>query len=437
MEVFIMPAVWKAIKAIRLAKAGLTRNELGRALLVLDELQAVYDLVRMKLADEAAQAWQQEVGGRIKFIIGESMKDEVDIEAIREEVQEIRGIALKWQDLLNQGGVMVQRGYEGKVKEYLSRVVKQCEIFLNMTEGWTTVVLKEPEKVVQENLAGIGKLLESMPVRERSRALEEVKAAFEGLRAAIEAKDKGEIVRKVEEFKEAWGSFVEEMGQYNWFGSVGAMKAAAQIEGELIPGLLSALSDLGLWGIYGERAEARLGSSLQKQFLEEERQWIRKRALDKVRSAKDFLQWLNEGLLEDIIHNKLRDMVSGIETDLSDLRDNIERARELLVHLELHMEREKPDVEMVDELCGRLKELLGPLQGRLRSVLEEAERQVEEVRKRTNLPFLGKEGLVSIATILHVLEGVVNETPNYARELRKPIRKPRPPKVKPRFGWLP
>jgi hypothetical protein len=55
---------------------------------------------------------------------------------------------------------------------------------------------------------------------------------------------------------------------------------------------------------------------------------------------------LNEGLLEDIIHNRLRDMVSGINTDLSDLRNNIEQARELLVHLELHMEKEKPDVEM-------------------------------------------------------------------------------------------
>jgi hypothetical protein len=179
---------------------------------------------------------------------------------------------------------------------------------------------------------------------------------------------------------------------------------------------------------------------LQKQFLdeqEEERQWIRNRTLDKIRSAKDFLQWLNEGLLEDIIHNRLRDMVSGINTDLSDLRDNIEQARGLLVHLELHMKKEKPDVEMVDELCERLEELLKPLQDRLRSVLQEAARQVEEVRERTKLPFLGKEGLSSIETILHVLEEVVKETPNDAKELRKPIRKPRPPKVKPRWGWLP
>jgi hypothetical protein len=44
----------------RLAKAGPTLNELGRALLMLNELWAAYDLVRMDLADEAAQAWQQE-----------------------------------------------------------------------------------------------------------------------------------------------------------------------------------------------------------------------------------------------------------------------------------------------------------------------------------------------------------------------------------------
>jgi hypothetical protein len=59
------------------------------------------------------------------------------------------------------------------------------------------------------------------------------------------------------------------------------------------------------------------------------------------------------------------------------------------------------------------------------------------VRERTKLPFLGKEGLVSIATILHVLEEVVNEPPQSARELRKPVRKPRPPKVQPRWGRLP
>jgi hypothetical protein len=179
---------------------------------------------------------------------------------------------------------------------------------------------------------------------------------------------------------------------------------------------------------------------LQKQFLdeqEEERQWVRNRALDKIRSAKDFLQWLNEGLLEDIIHNQLRDMVSGINTGLSDLHDNIEQACELLVHLESHMEKEKPDVGIVKALCEKLKELLGPLQDRLRGVLQEAARQVEEVRERTKLPFLGKEGLSSIETILHVLEEVVNKTPNYAEELRKPIRKPRVPKVKPRWGWLP
>jgi ribosomal 50S subunit-associated protein YjgA (DUF615 family) len=141
--------------------------------------------------------------------------------------------------------------------------------------------------------------------------------------------------------------------------------------------------------------------------------------------------------LEDIIHNRLRDMVSGINIDLSGLRDNIEQARELLVHLELHMEKEKPDVEMVKALCERLKELLKPLQDRIRSVLEEAARQVEEVRERPKLPFLGKEGLSSIETILHVLEEVVEKAPNYAKELRKPIRKPRPSKVQPRWGWLP
>jgi chromosome segregation ATPase len=181
-------------------------------------------------------------------------------------------------------------------------------------------------------------------------------------------------------------------------------------------------------------------SVLQKQFVdekEEERQRLRERALDMIGSAKYYLERLNEGLLEDIIHNRLRDIVSGVSVELSDLNDNIERARELLSYLALQMEKEKPDIEMVNEICGRLEMLLRPLQDRIRQVFEETKEQVEAARERVKLPSLGEHELKRIATILHSLSEVINEIPQYAEELRKPIRKPRASKVKPRFGWLP
>jgi hypothetical protein len=181
-------------------------------------------------------------------------------------------------------------------------------------------------------------------------------------------------------------------------------------------------------------------SVLQKQFVDEkgeERQRLRERALDMIGSAKYYLERLNEGLLEDIIHNRLRDIVSGVSVELSDLNDNIERARELLSYLALQMEKEKPDIEMVNEICGRLEMLLRPLQDRIRQVFEETKEQVEAARERVKLPSLGEHELKRIATILHSLSEVVNEIPQYAKELRKPIRKPRASKVKPRFGWLP
>jgi hypothetical protein len=179
---------------------------------------------------------------------------------------------------------------------------------------------------------------------------------------------------------------------------------------------------------------------LQKQFLdeeEEERQWLRKRALDMIGSAKFHLEGLSEGVLEDIIYNRLRDIVSGVSVELSDLSDNIKRARELLSYLELQMEKEKPDIEMVNEICGRLEMLLQPLQDRIRQVFEEVKGQVEAARERIRLPFLGEGELKRIATILHNLSEVVNEVPKYAEELRKPRRKPRAPKVRPRWGYLP
>jgi hypothetical protein len=181
-------------------------------------------------------------------------------------------------------------------------------------------------------------------------------------------------------------------------------------------------------------------SALRKQFVderEEERQWLRERALDMIRSAKSYLEGLSEGMLEDIIHNRLRDIVSGVSVDLSDLSDNIKRARELLSYLELQMEKEKPDIEMVNEICGRLEMLLQPLQDRVRQVFGEVKGQVEAAREKIKLPFLGEDELKRIATILYRLSEVVDKVPQYAKELRKPIRKPRAPKVKPRFGWLP
>jgi ATP-dependent RNA circularization protein (DNA/RNA ligase family) len=126
-----------------------------------------------------------------------------------------------------------------------------------------------------------------------------------------------------------------------------------------------------------------------------------------------------------------------VSVDLSDLSDNIERARNLLGHLELQMEKEKPDTEMVNEICGRLGMLLQPLRNRIRQVFEETKGQVEAARERIKLEFLGEHELKSIANVLYSLSEVVDEIPEYAKELRKPIRKPRAPKVKPRFGWLP
>jgi hypothetical protein len=162
-----------------------------------------------------------------------------------------------------------------------------------------------------------------------------------------------------------------------------------------------------------------------------------KRALDMIGSAKFHLERLSEGVLEDIIYNRLRDIVSGVSVELSDLSDNIKRARELLSYLELQMEKEKPDIEMVNEICGRLEMLLQPLQDRIRQVFEEVKGQVEAARERIRLPFLGEGELKRIATILHNLSEVVNEVPKYAEELRKPRRKPRAPKVRPRWGYLP
>jgi hypothetical protein len=194
------------------------------------------------------------VESKVRFVLDESAEDVVDMEAIRKEVQKIKNTALRWQELVNQGQVNVRSGREQAVGEHLSGLVKRCNDILGITEGWTTVVVrerKEPEKVVQENLEKIDRILEFMPIGEHSRALRDVKAAFEGLRAAVKAKDKGEIAAKVEEFKEAWWSFVKEMEQYNWFGSTRTMEAAVKINGELVPDLLRALSNLGLWSIHG------------------------------------------------------------------------------------------------------------------------------------------------------------------------------------------
>jgi hypothetical protein len=194
----------------------------------------------------------------------------------------------------------------------------------------------------------------------------------------------------------------------------------------------------------GRRAEEWLVENaslpLRKQFVdekEEERQWLRGRALDIIRSAKHYLERLSEGMLEDIIYNRLRGIVSGVSVDLSDLSDNIKRARELLAYLELQMEKEKPDVEMVNEICGRLEMLLQPLKERIEEVFEEVKGQVEAARERIKLPFLGEDELKRIANVIYRLDDIVSEIPEYAKELRKPIRRPRAPKVKPRFGWLP
>jgi hypothetical protein len=51
---------------------------------------------------------------------------------------------------------------------------------------------------------------------------------------------------------------------------------------------------------------------------------------------------------------------------------------------------------------------------------------VEAARERIKLPFLGENELKGIANVIYRLDDIV----------RKPIRRPRAPKVKPCFGWL-
>jgi ElaB/YqjD/DUF883 family membrane-anchored ribosome-binding protein len=340
-----------------------------------------------------------------------------------------------------------------RMEQLLEEIISECEKILpplrelRRRAGEALERKKEavkPKKTLEERLKEaldkVGRRLGALyyGFEEVDKRADEVNEAFKWLRTLVEAKG------RVENIKAAMGRFARAWHEY-------AMKAPLPIGtfGPFPPRnrFVDDLNDdiLELFEILNEvlkkwEAEETEPSALRKQFVgekEEERQWLRKRALDTIRSAKFYLERLSEGMLEDIIHNRLRDIVSGVSVDLSDLSDNIEQARNLLVYLELQMEKEKPDTEMVNEICGRLEMLLQPLQARVRQVFEETKGQVEAARERIKLEFLGEHELKSIANVLYSLSEVVDEIPEYAKELRKPIRKPRAPKVKPRFGGLP
>jgi len=253
----------EAIRAIslskaQLVKAGYTPNAVEAAT-ALDEMAAAANLVRMSLSEEDAQVWQHEVGEKIKQIYLEwtkkRMLTDVDIGMVRRLVEEIKSAAEQWLDRVRRGGVSVKQGYEKAVERNLQSVIRHSDTFLKITADWVIGPERQkgPEEVIRESLAEIDKRLEyinSTEVSKHSRALVDIGKAFEELRAALEAAlagnlDKEEIREKVDEFSDAWHSFEEEIEMYRGFGSIGIIRAAAEIWGRFFPELLVALSDLG------------------------------------------------------------------------------------------------------------------------------------------------------------------------------------------------
>jgi len=222
-------------------------------------MAAAANLVEMHLSKEDAQVWHQEAREKIKQIYLEwhkkKMLTNVDIGMVRRLVEEIKRAAERWLDRLRRGEVRAREGYEKNVEENLQDVIKLSGTFLEITADWVVEPEKpkEPTEVIRESLAEIDKRLEyinSTRVSEHSRALVDIGKAFKGLHAALEAAlagnaDEKEIGQRIDEFAEAWHSFEEEIEKYRGFGSIGVIRAAAEIWGEFFPKLLVALSDLG------------------------------------------------------------------------------------------------------------------------------------------------------------------------------------------------
>jgi len=353
--------------------------------------------------------------------------------------------------LLNVIRSTVEEDIGRRMEQLLEEIMSECEKILPplrelVGRAWEALERKKeavkPKKTLEERLKeALDRVERKLGIlyyglKEVDERADKVAEAFKRLRAVVEGRLGGDIRSEMRKLAIAWHEY--------------AMRAPLPIGTFPFPPRNPRVDEMNedlltLFDILKEILKKREAgetepSALRKQFVderEEERKWLRERALDKIRSAKFYLERLSEGMLEDIIYNRLRDIVSGVSVDLSDLSNNIERARDLLVYLELQMEKEKPDTEMVNEICGRLKMLLQPLQDRIRQVFEEVKGQVEAARERIKLGFLGERELKDIASVLYRLDEVVDEIPEYAKELRKPIRKPRAPKVKPRFGWLP
>jgi len=282
-----MSAVWEAIEALRLAKSRLRKADYtpgaGRAMLVLNEAWAAYDLLRMSLSEiseEDALAWQEAVGSKFKAIgieLGAERREgrKPDIQAIRALVSQIKDIAEGWQSLLNekwqmwvdQGRIKIpeitrRRGeveeylasVKNKMDKYLAGVVENCNTFLEITADWVMGEPEDPKEAIPKILEEMGKRFESLRylLRGHSRELVDAENAFKELRDALTnavtgAREvtKEEIKEKKDNFVRHWQSFEGEMIDRNWFGSTTAMEIAAAI-GKLYHDLLDNLFKLKL-----------------------------------------------------------------------------------------------------------------------------------------------------------------------------------------------
>jgi hypothetical protein len=471
-----MPVIREAIKAIRLAKSDVEGDQLP-----IEEIRQAFNEINSRWQELMTLFPSEE---KDSFLVREiedclnTLREEVESggaklpqeselpEAIRPLAPEIlwwqrvhrveacfHNIKLFAGKLLNMIYLAVEGeggGAGRRMEQLLREIISECEKVLpplrelRRRAGEALERKREavkPKKTLEERLKEAFDKVERKlgilyyGIEEVDERADKVKEAFKTLRAVVEGRIGGDIRSEMRKLAIAWHEY--------------AMKAPLPIGTFPFPPRNRRVDEMNedlleLFDILKEvlkkrEAEETEPSALRKQFVderEEERKWLRERALDRIGSAKFYLERLSEGMLEDIIYNRLRDIVSGVSVDLSGLSDNINRARDLLGYLELQVEREKPDIETVKEVCGRLEMLLQPLQDRIRQVLEEVKEQVEAARERIRLPSLGEHELKSIANILHSLNEVVNEIPQYAEELRKPIRKPRVPKVRPRSGWL-
>jgi gas vesicle protein len=228
-------------------------------------MAAVADLVEMRLSEEDAQVWHQEVREKIKQIYLEwhekEMLTNVDIGMVRGLVEEIKRAAGQWLDRMHRGEVKVREGYERNVEEKLQRVIELSDTFLEITADWVIGEPEDPKEAIPKILEEMGKRFESLHylLGGHSPELIDAKNAFKEWRDAIIGAVKGakevtkeEIKEKKEEIKEKkdnfikhWQSFEGKMIDYNWFGSITAMEIAAAIGG-LYHDLLHNLFELEL-----------------------------------------------------------------------------------------------------------------------------------------------------------------------------------------------